>query len=726
MKKINVTIKGLLVVWIVTAVAAVLIQVFTSLFSFHEISHTLQAVTDKAMPLQAANGDFNKSFIGVLVRQAVVLSADANDTLMALQDRGSLEKTFSRAMNRAQETAETNEAIRQPLDKLDVAFNGFFTKDAVLLEMKSDILQIEEEQATLAEAIDTATKNIQIASEAIAGKISFAHKRATRRIRKLYQKIQSVQQLDNPEELQAFTRFRDQVGEYFLDRSANLQQASEDIQIDVAMMSALGQRMRTEKSSDALNSIKSNQLAQVVQSVKHSIDKMKAGTADNAELKELVDNLSSEFNVLEKLLNGDRSILSLRIQSIARSADMQKLLTEARSASDAVSNALKAVVSAVDNMQVAAEQDAREVFDQSRNVLLISAATALVVLIGISFVTLRRINRPLAMATSAMRNFAQGNLSNRMDYQGKDEFAVLANDFNELATKIGDLIGNIHRSSDNLASGAERLSTVSGQASQGMEQQQSETAQVATAMNEMAITVQDMARNAAEAERETKRANTEAAKGRLVVDEAVAATKDMTDEVQNVSSVIHRLEEASDAIGTVVDVIRSIAEQTNLLALNAAIEAARAGETGRGFAVVADEVRTLAGRTQESTQEIQSIIETLQQGAKEAVAVIEKGRSKATNSMERVENAGVTLAEIVLVVERIKEMNVHIATAVEQQRAVAEDINQRVVSINNLASQTAEGAKQTAASSQQQARLASELQAMATEFSARTLQKTSH
>ncbi len=168
-----------------------------------------------------------------------------------------------------------------------------------------------------------------------------------------------------------------------------------------------------------------------------------------------------------------------------------------------------------------------------------------------------------------MRRFAQGDISTRMDYKGKDEFSILAHDFNELANNIGGLIANIHRSSEELSSGAGSLSAVSMQTNQGVERQQSETTQVATAMNEMASTTHEMAKNANLAEQAAQQANDEAAKGREVVAEAVKATNDLASEVQNVSIVIHKLEDESDSISTVLDVIRGIAEQTNLLALNA-------------------------------------------------------------------------------------------------------------------------------------------------------------
>ncbi|MEN8179821.1 MAG: methyl-accepting chemotaxis protein [Pseudomonadota bacterium] len=717
MYKINLTIKGLLILWVATAVTVVLIQVLTSLNSYHDISENQQAVADKTLPLQAANRAFKKSIMGILARQTGILSADSTEKLKDLRTREGLEQAFSLAMNRAQEVAGSDESIKQPLVTLNKAFNDFLSADMALFEKKQNILHIDEEQAVHAEEMDNATKNIQESSEAIAGKINFEKKRAIRRIRKLYKKIKGVEDIDDLDDPQIILHFRDQIGEHFLDHSANLQKDSEIIRTGVAMISSMGQRIMLERSPDVLNSIKDNQLTQVIQSVTTSMDKVKAKTTDHPELKKLIDTLFREFNSVKEILYEGHSILSLRRQSIKLSDELQMLLTDVESTSDAMSEALRTVVQVVDGIVANAEAEAKHVFLQSRNILLVTAAIALLVLLFISVITLRRINRPLAMATQAMRSFAKGDLSNRMVYQGKDEFAALANNFNELAIKVGGLIAEIHQSSNNLTSGAESLSVVSTQTNQGMVQQQNETTQVAAAMTEMAASVRDVARNAAEAEQVAQLANTEAAKGRIVVNEAVAATTDMANEVQNVSSVIHKLKDESDAIGTVVGVIRGIAEQTNLLALNAAIEAARAGEQGRGFAVVADEVRTLAGRTQESTQEIQQIIERLQLGTKEAVVVMNQGQEKAKVSLEKVENAGHTLTEIIQAVEKIKEMNVHIATAVEQQGAVAEEINQNVDSINNLASQTAEGAKHTASTSQEQTRLATELQEMAGKFS---------
>ena len=191
---------------------------------------------------------------------------------------------------------------------------------------------------------------------------------------------------------------------------------------------------------------------------------------------------------------------------------------------------------------------------------------------------------------------------------------------------------------------------------------------------------------------------------------------ELANEVESAASVIQQLASDSDSIGTVLDVIKGIAEQTNLLALNAAIEAARAGEQGRGFAVVADEVRTLAGRTQESTQEIEAMIDKLQSGAKNAVTAMEAGQEKASIGVAQTKQAGEALAAITRAVTTISDMNTHIASSAEEQSATTEEMNKNIININQLADQTANSAQQSTAASAELSKLATDLQNLVSQF----------
>jgi methyl-accepting chemotaxis protein len=310
----------------------------------------------------------------------------------------------------------------------------------------------------------------------------------------------------------------------------------------------------------------------------------------------------------------------------------------------------------------------------------------------------------------------RGDLTQRLDSTAKDEFGELASSFNAYVESLQRIIQEATRASMQMSTAAEELSVVTNESQRGGQQQQSEIDQVATAMNEMSATVQEVARNAAVAAEAARKANGEASNGQKVVSETVNAINEVAAEVESATAVIHKLNADSNQIGTVLDVIRGIAEQTNLLALNAAIEAARAGEQGRGFAVVADEVRTLATRTQDSTREIQKMIEGLQVGTRNAVQVMEQGRSKAQTSVQQAAGAGESLSSITGVVGTISDMNAQIASAAEQQGAVAEEINRNIVNISQITGQTAAGAGQIASASKELVQLAVRMQGLVGSF----------
>ena len=319
----------------------------------------------------------------------------------------------------------------------------------------------------------------------------------------------------------------------------------------------------------------------------------------------------------------------------------------------------------------------------------------------------------VGVATQKMSN---GDLSTRLSLRGNDEMQVIASDFNSMAEKFEALVQQIMSATSQLAAASEEVAVISQESSANLNNQRAETEQVATAMNEMSATVQEVARNAGDASGAAANADNEAKAGNSIVQQASHSIDQLANEVENAASVIQKLAQDSDSIGTVLTVIKGIAEQTNLLALNAAIEAARAGEQGRGFAVVADEVRTLAGRTQESTQEIEAMIDKLQTGAKNAVTAMEIGREKASVGVEQTKQAGEALAAITRAVTTINEMNTQIASAAEEQSATTEEMNKNIININQLADETANSAAQSTAASDELSRLATDLQNLVSQF----------
>jgi methyl-accepting chemotaxis protein len=374
---------------------------------------------------------------------------------------------------------------------------------------------------------------------------------------------------------------------------------------------------------------------------------------------------------------------------------------------------------ALDALVQQESKEANEQFhatDENYHSMVTLVTTLLVIGISISvllaYVIIAGISKGVSKVEDAANILASGDLTARVDLQSKDEIGHIANAFNRMADKFYDAINQVKDAISQLAAAAEETSVVNAQTTSGINQQQMETSQVASAITEMNATVHEVARSAVAAAEAAKKADISFEEGRAVVNKIIDAITGLANEVEQSSQVIRELEQESENIGTVLDVIKGIAEQTNLLALNAAIEAARAGEQGRGFAVVADEVRTLAGRTQQSTLEIEEMINRLQAGANKAVKVMEVGKEKSLHGVEQASAAGEALNTINQAVDEINNMNTQIASAAEEQSTVTEEINRNIVNINQVAEQTSEGSKQASQASEDLARLAEQLKSL--------------
>jgi methyl-accepting chemotaxis protein len=353
---------------------------------------------------------------------------------------------------------------------------------------------------------------------------------------------------------------------------------------------------------------------------------------------------------------------------------------------------------------------------EARNMQLICTLLALILGVLAAVIITRQITRPLKDTLEVVERIASGDLSHTMVVTRRDELGELQQGIQRMGTTLRDLIGSIRDSVVQIASAAEELSAVTEQTSAGVNSQKVETDQVATAMHEMTATVQEVARNAEQASHAASAADEEARAGDKVVGEAIVQIERLAAEVVRSTDAMNQLEQESDKIGKVMDVIKAVAEQTNLLALNAAIEAARAGEAGRGFAVVADEVRGLAQRTQKSTEEIEALVAGLQNGTRQVSSIMLSSRELTESSVTLTRKAGTSLESITLTVSNIQAMNQQIAAAAEQQSAVAEEISRSIINVRDVSEQTASASEETAASSVELARLGNQLQMLVSHF----------
>ncbi|WP_085610756.1 MULTISPECIES: methyl-accepting chemotaxis protein [unclassified Pseudomonas] len=332
--------------------------------------------------------------------------------------------------------------------------------------------------------------------------------------------------------------------------------------------------------------------------------------------------------------------------------------------------------------------------------LLVMLASGLLIGLLSLWLVNRNLVEPIRKLIDYVTQLSKGRLVERVVSDRQDELGNLAAAANTLRDFLAETFNHLQRSAKDLDNASGELNAIATLMAGGTNEQFNRTDQVATAMNEMSATAQEVARHAADAARAADDADQSAQQGEKVMQSTIHSITQMRGEIANIATVIRRLEADSGRIGKVLEVIRGIAEQTNLLALNAAIEAARAGEAGRGFAVVADEVRNLAQRTAESIIEINQIIHSVQTGAVDAAHAIDSGQTRSDESVEQVTQAGAMLERITHAVEAIRDMNRQIATAAEEQTSVAEDISRNLTEITSIASTNLDNVQRTESASQ--------------------------
>lgn len=446
--------------------------------------------------------------------------------------------------------------------------------------------------------------------------------------------------------------------------------------------------------------------------IEEQLQSLSSDLPGNATLAAVV----AAFNRFKAQVDGEQSFLALYVRQLQAREAAHDQLAELDVVMETVVGQLDQVVSAA---QLAAGQRADAVqttVANSRVLLLTFFAVALAAAIVASVYIVRSIRLPLRQVVEFLGAMAQGDVRYDIDINRGDELGDLARSTNTLAGRLREALLEIHANAESLAASSVKSSSLATAGDGNAKRQLEHTKQFAVSMNEMATTVREVAASASNTLEQVRDATTQTSNGQEVVNDNIRSINALESEIERAAQVIAKLNERSNNISEVLEVIRNIANQTNLLALNAAIEAARAGEQGRGFAVVADEVRTLASRTQMSTTEIQEMIERLQLEAREAVSVMDESQREAGISVEKARLAGESLEKITVSMQGISLMNAQIASAAEEQSMVSREMQNNIEEISSMAESTAQASKQGLDASSEVAQLAESLKGMVAQF----------
>ncbi|WP_303290565.1 methyl-accepting chemotaxis protein [Marinobacter sp. SS5-14b] len=450
----------------------------------------------------------------------------------------------------------------------------------------------------------------------------------------------------------------------------------------VAQMTLVDQAFNSEDTADSLNDFNEN-AEQARRRYQESAERLK-GTG----ISDVTQGFSSAFDRWE--------MSARRVIDLARNGDPDEARNLAASETGPLFDQLRnfydqAGAHADEQAQKRSSEASAEGTSSSATILTITLIA--IILSALLFTTfLKLIIQSISALRKQLDNIAQGegDLTKRIPVEVEDDLGRLAISFNKVLENLQGMIGSIQSLSRDLGQGAAELASAANDNNEGVTRQTDSISMVATAINEMQSAIEEVAGNASRAAEITREAETKGNNSAQIIRSSSKQVHRLAAQISKAVEVIRKLSADSDNITSVLDVIRGIAEQTNLLALNAAIEAARAGEQGRGFAVVADEVRTLAQRTQQSTEDIQTMITSLQTGVSDVVNVMETGSKEAAETEKLATEAEQELQAILEAISNITDVNTSVASATEEQTQVIDEINRSITDINDLAAASAE------------------------------------
>ncbi|MEO2268332.1 methyl-accepting chemotaxis protein [Pseudoalteromonas sp. YIC-656] len=636
-----------------------------SLIRIANIDNSTQSVNQLSLPALEKSSELQIEF--TLMSKAAIGAYYSDDAaeLAELEQRYRKEqKSFDKSMSELRTVVQNEAKLANMASSVEKAYTEFEPQVDQLFSNKSRALTLRK---TLREQFDTIDLNVEDAVSVVL----------------------DISDLDGLEQ-----------------DDARAYQAVTQLENNLTSLATTSNDILTVNNAQTLDIIKNDQLFYLGE-LERSMTLI--GPAVAAKDSGLLDDLSNYVGTITNTVKGSASLANNKAELLATIEKTKANLSSSEATNDKALASLTTLVSQVKDMAFAQQQGVRKDVRKANLWTWLGMILATIIAIIVAYFTVSRITKPLSEVNRVLNIVASGDMTQRLDDSAQDEFGELAKSCNTLIDSLRQLIQGIISRSTQLAAASEQTSTITTESSQAIQSQRAQVEQAATATTEMSSTSQAVNESAQLALNEIKNADSEANRVKGISNQNKATIEQLAIEVDNASQVINQLHQDSASIGGILDVIRGIAEQTNLLALNAAIEAARAGEQGRGFAVVADEVRSLASKTQESTQEIQNMIQSLQNGAQAAVEAMSKGRQQAESCVEQSEHASAALDSITNAVAAANDVSEQISSAAMEQQQVSQEISERLEQIVSIAEQTAEGANQTSESSSEVAKLAEEL-----------------
>jgi methyl-accepting chemotaxis protein len=648
---------------------------FSSMYSLDKVGDASNEVSELALPTVAGTSNLKVAFLNMGRLSFESFVSNDKDQVMGKQAEFAASKErFDETLTRLNDVVKNDKTLRESVAKLNTLYESYVNTSQSMFTAHLNAIELN---TSIEEMVSTLEENADDASSYL---LDFT----------------DLEEIDDSDALQAAAEIANTV-------ESNL----------LSLLSASSDYSKTETLQRA--EIRSKEVTVVLEQTNSRFNEMVVAAAGQDD-SGTIDEVASLIEQIAETLNSTNGLLVSKMNELQQIEVSELALIASDDKINEAIVELDALNAVADTKAARIKETVETEVTTSTIVIIIAMIVSFVIAGAVGYFTVNAITRPLDRVNELLKIASSGDLTHRLDDSASDEFGTLAKNCNQLIDNLKQLINAINQRADQLAAASGETSTITLQTTASIEEQKSQISQIAAATTEMHTTSELVSTSAHDTLVEIKHADAEAEKVKQISAENKYTIQVLANEVQEAAEVINKLHQDSASIGGILDVIRGVADQTNLLALNAAIEAARAGEYGRGFAVVADEVRTLASRTQQSTQEINSMIEVLQAGAEKAVSVMNQGKEQTNACVEQTEKAGAALNMITDAVHRAYEVSTRIEEAAREQHTVSSQISERLENIVGIAEHTTIGAKQTSVSSAEVAKLAEELQASISQF----------